>query len=415
MNEFNVPDEFISSISDLITKNDIRLINKKMDIYDIVSLYLENNQSEDPFFIVNIGDVIRQYKKWEYYLPSIKPFYAVKCNPDELLLRVLARLGCGFDCASKNEIAKVIGINVKPENIIFANPCKMSSMIKFARAHDVDMLTFDSEHELYKIKLYHSDAKLVLRIKTDDKDSICKFSCKFGLDLEEVEAILKMAKSLQLKIMGVSFHVGSGCMNPETYKTSIRDARKVFDMAKEHGFEMTLLDIGGGFPGVDCDKINFKQIADKINEGIAEYFSDFEGLNVIAEPGRFFAAASHTLVLSVINKKVRVDPETKERLITYYVNDGVYSSFSNIPMDHFVINEDNLFPFNERNEKKYKCTIYGPTCDSIDKIADNILLPDLEIGQYIICEALGAYTTATNFGSEVFNGFNKPINKYILS
>ncbi|QKF93844.1 ornithine decaroboxylase [Fadolivirus algeromassiliense] len=414
MSEFNVPDEFISSISDIISKNNVRLINKKMDIYDIVGMYLENNQSEDPFFIVNLGDVIRQYKKWEHYLPRIKPFYAVKCNYDEIILRVLAKLGCGFDCASKNEIAKVIDL-VKPENIIFANPCKMSSMIKFARAHDVDMLTFDSENELYKIKLYHSDAKLVLRIKTDDKDSMCQFSCKFGLDLDEIDNILKIAKSLNLKIIGVSFHVGSGCMNPETYKTSIKDSRKVFDMGKQHGFEMTFLDIGGGFPGVDSEKISFPMIAHKINEALDEYFSDIENLTIIAEPGRYFVAASYSLVLSVINKKVRVDKETGEKFITYYINDGVYSSFSNIPMDHFVVNEKNLFPFNERNEKKYKCKIFGPTCDSIDKITDEILLPDLLCGEVLIAINMGSYTVATNFGNEVFNGFNKPINHYILN
>ena len=166
-------EETFSSISDLISSYNVLLMNKKMDIYDIVSTYLEGYQSEDPLVICNIGDVIKQYEKWIAHFPNIKPFYAIKCNPDPLIIKVLHRLGCGFDCASKNEISKALDLGSSPDGIIFANPCKMSNMIKFARAHDVDLMTFDSEHELYKIKLYHSTAKLVLRIITDDKDSIC--------------------------------------------------------------------------------------------------------------------------------------------------------------------------------------------------------------------------------------------------
>lgn len=266
----------------------------------------------------------------------------------------------------------------------------IGTSIRFARSHDVDFLVFDSEHELYKIKLYHPGAKLVIRIKTDDKDSVCRFSCKFGADLEEIEHILNVAKRLDLDVIGVSFHVGSGCMNPDTYKTSIRDSKKVFDIGKTIGFEMILIDIGGGFLGVDNDIITFEQVADKIKEGLTEYFSNISTLQVIAEPGRYFAASSHSLVLNVINKKIKIDKDSGDKNIVYYVNDGVYSSFSNIPMDHYVVNESNLLPFNERNEKKYKCKIFGNTCDSIDKITDNILFPALEIGEYIIATGLGA-------------------------
>ncbi len=327
-----IPDEIITNLSSFISENDIKIAGGRMDVYDTVNMFLENHASEDPFFIVNLGDI--------------------KCNPDTLIIKLLARLGCNFDCASKNEIARVMNVGVSPDRIIFANPCKMSSQIKYARAKDVDTLVFDSVVELTKIQLYHGNAQLVIRIKTDDKNSMCRFSCKFGADMEEIEEILKRAKELQLRVVGVSFHVGSGCMDTETYRTAIRDSKKVFDIAQKVGLDsMNLLDIGGGFPGIDTDKISFEKIARVINDSITEYFGGYEGLTVISEPGRFFVSASHTLVLSVVNKKVRVDKETSEKSITYYINDGVYSSFSNIPMDHYIVNENNLFPFNERNEK----------------------------------------------------------------
>jgi ornithine decarboxylase len=417
----DIPDEFLTQLSSFINDNDIKLIPKKQDTYDIVNLFLEKNHSEDPFLIVNLGEIIRQFQKWNTHLPYIKPYYAIKCNPDLVILKLLYNLGCHFDAASKNEISKIINLGAHPDRIIFANPCKMISQIKYARAHDVDLVVFDDENELYKIKMFHSNARLVLRIKTDDSSSLCKFNCKFGADLDDVESLLKLAKGLGLNVVGISFHVGSGCRNKNQYKTAIENCHKVYNTAKGLDIHFELIDIGGGFPGYDSkeDQITFEEIAEVLNETIKQYFYDEENekyiVEFIAEPGRFMVASSHTLVLSIINKKIRLNKESNEKEIIYYVNDSIYSTLNNIIHDHFVISNENLFPFNERNEKKYKSTIFGPTCDSLDKITDNIMLPDLLCGEYLYIENLGAYTTAVNYEDVLFNGFNKPSIHYILN
>ncbi len=426
----DIPDVFLTQLSSFINENAIKLIPKKQEIYDIVNLFLEKNHSEDPFLIVNLGEIIRQYQKWNLHLPFIKPYYAVKCNPNLVILKLLYNLGCNFDCASKNEIAKIINLGESPDaktsnaslndRIVFANPCKMISQIKYARAHDVDLVVFDDENELYKMKMFHSNAKLILRIKTDDTNSICKFNCKFGADIEDVENLLIKALSLNLNVIGISFHVGSGCRNKTQYRTAIENCHKVYQIAKNLGIEIELIDVGGGFPGYSLkDEITFEEIAQVLNDSIQEYFYDKENekylVEFIAEPGRYMVASSHTLVLSIINKKIRVNKETQEKEIIYYVNDSIYSTLNNIIHDHFVISNDNLFPFNERNEKKYKSTIFGPTCDSLDKITDNVMLPDLLCGEYLYVENLGAYTTAVNYDEELFNGFNKPSIHYILN
>lgn len=178
---------------------------------------------------------------------------------------------------------------------------------------------------------------------------------------------------------------------------------------------MTLLDIGGGFPGRDDERITFESIANNVKQALETHFKDYKDLSVIAEPGRFFVSRSHTLITSVMNKKYKTDPKTGEKTIVYYINDGVYNSFFNIPMDHFVANEKNTFPFSERNEKKYKCKIFGPTCDSIDLVSEEIMLPDLEVGEYIIHTDMGAYTVAVVPGQESFNGFNKTLVKYFIN
>ena len=175
-------------------------------------------------------------------------------------------------------------------------------------------------------------------------------------------------------------------------------------MAKEMGFNIELVDIGGGFPGDNNDK--FLKMASVINMGISEFFPD-NNVKFIAEPGRYFVTSAYTLITSVINKKIIKTPEDKH--IIYYLSESVYGSFNNIIFDHAKLE---LLPFNERNEKQYDCTIFGPTCDSMDKIATNCKLPDLSIGEVIYIENAGAYTIAA---SSNFNGFMQTECKYIIN
>lgn len=397
--------EIIPELSSLISSKKIEILNKE-DTLDIINYFLEKHQSDQPFFIVNLSKVISQINLWREKLPRVQPFYAIKCNPDDVILKLMASMDMCFDCASKNEIAKVISCGVSPEKIIFANPCKMVEQIKFARANDVDLMTFDSTHELYKIKLYHPSAKLILRIKTDDSKSRCKFNCKFGVDIEQVDELLQLAKYMELDIIGVSFHVGSGCEDETVYRTAISDCKKVYDMALEKGFTFEIIDIGGGFPGDSNEE--FSKMATIINTSIDEYFNDIN-INFIAEPGRYFVTSAYTLTTSVINKKiVRNADDNNSKHIIYYLSESVYGSFNNTVFDHALIK---LMPFNERNEKQYDCTIYGPTCDSIDKIMINCKLPDLSIGEVIYVENMGAYTIAA---SSNFNGFPSTECKYII-
>jgi ornithine decarboxylase len=358
------------------------------DIVSIINSTLEGNVSEEAFFLVDIGKVIRQVQKWNEYLPDIKPFYAVKCNPNTLILKVLASLDVNFDCASKNEIAAVMNIVDDADRIVFANPVKMISQLKYARANDIDLMTFDSDQELYKIKVYHPYAKLILRIKVDDSGSKCQFGCKFGAEMDDIEKIFEIASTLNIKIVGISFHVGSGCKNPENYRKAIENARRCFEIGAKYKLEMDTLDIGGGFE----DNDSFEEIAKVIKESLV----GFEGVRVIAEPGRFFVSSSHTLVVNVIGKKVRNNCE-----FVYYLNDGVYGSFNCIFFDHI---SPVICPFNERDGKRFKSTIFGPTCDSIDKIAEDVELPELTVGEWCYVENFGAYTCAA---STSFNGFHQ--------
>jgi len=405
----SLPSDSITEIYNFISDKNVKIYDTNLDMLDIINQYLEKKKGEQSFILVDLGDIIRQFNKWKKNLPRIIPYYAIKCNPCPIIIELLNKLGCCFDCASQQEILKIINLGIEPKNIIFANPCKPVDFIKFSRSNDVDLLVIDSSYELYKIKLYHPEANLLVRIQTDDSKSMCKFNCKFGVELDEVKEILELGKILNLSIIGVSFHVGSGCEDANVYRTALSDCKKIFEIAKTLDINMTLIDIGGGFPGTDNAKVQFEEMADVINKSIDELFIDNLEIKFIAEPGRYFVASSHTIVCSIINKKEKIDKNTNEKLITYYISDGVYKSFSNIIFDY---SKPDFIPFNERNEKTYASILYGESCDSLDIISKNCQLPLLAIGESIVVKNMGAYTIAS---ATEFNGFTKAELYYILT
>jgi ornithine decarboxylase len=402
--------EYKSLDNALLQKYKVKLYGSDRDTYDIINDFLEDNQSEHAFYIIDLGEVTNAYATWTRLLPDVHPYYAMKCNPNLVLIEALASLGANFDCASENEMKTIIEITKDPSRIIFANPCKMSSQIRYARANDVDFMTFDCEEELYKIKLYHPYAKLVLRLAVDDSKSMCKFNKKFGCKLSEVEELLTISRTLKLAVVGFSFHVGSGCSCASNFYEAIRDCRKATDIAVKLGIQIDVIDIGGGFPGLD-NAIRFEDIAKCVNDGMADFFGGellAGSIRFIAEPGRYFAQRSHTLVLNVIGKKRVVDDISGENVIVYYLNDGVYNSFNCIMFDHY---KPTILPFNERDGKLLCSRLFGPTCDSIDLIADKIMLPELAIGEWVYVENFGAYTVSASSG---FNGFKTNVFKYIF-
>lgn len=203
----------------------MRTVSKKIPVFENLEQVIRQEISlanqEEPFFVVNVGAILNQHKNWLMKLPRIKPYYAVKCNPEKIMLEVLAALGLGFDCASKGEIDKVMSMGIAPERIIYANPTKTKSYIRHAKSCGVDLFTFDGEFELRKMAELYPESRLVLRIKVDDSQSLCKFSSKFGASIEDSFGLLKTAKMLNLNVVGVSFHVGSGCQAAYLFEKAI--------------------------------------------------------------------------------------------------------------------------------------------------------------------------------------------------
>lgn len=376
----------------------------------MIARKIKEQGTEDAFFIADLGEIVKKHLRWISMMPRVEPFYAVKCNNESGILQILASLGTGFDCASKAEIEQVLSLGVDPSRIVYANPCKMRSHIKYAREGNVSMMTFDNDEELRKVKDFFPDAHLVIRILPPASKAVCNLGCKYGVPPDEALTLLKKAKQLDLNVIGVSFHVGSGCLEAEAFQKAIMAARKVFDEAQLIGYTLNLLDIGGGFPGFDQPEINFDEVTCTINSSINKLFPEGSGVRIIAEPGRYFAASAYTLAANVIAKR-EVEPslaEDKTRMM-YYINDGVYGSFNCILYDHAEIEVDYLKDLT--TEPTYSSSLWGPTCDGLDCILPQSQMPMLDVGDWVYFQNMGAYTLAAG---STFNGMPRPNVVYFI-
>eukprot|EP00954_Amorphochlora_amoebiformis_P015496 1215646-Amorphochlora_amoeboformis.AAC.1 len=363
-------------------------------------------------------------------LPRIEPFYAVKCNPDARILSTLEALGTGFDCASFSEMEAVIdGAAASADRVIYANPCKSVEHLRRARLLGVKLMTFDNHSELVKIAREYPDAELILRILVDDSHAVCQMGQKYGSTLDNVPSLLDTAKSLNLKVRGISYHVGSGCGSAQAFSNAVEDARKAFDIAADRGFELNVLDVGGGFPGqfLPSDKtsgISFTEIAQSLRAALDKNFPEDSKVRLIGEPGRFYSTSSHTLAANVIGRREPegsqiFNPQTGELCFNpapgymYYISDGLYGSFNCVLYDHVHLSHTNpphRLGGSNSSDDSYSCSVWGPTCDGLDCVMEDAKLPLLEEGDWISFPDMGAYTSAA--GSN-FNGFEKPSLHYI--
>ncbi|KAI9337228.1 pyridoxal-dependent decarboxylase [Obelidium mucronatum] len=371
------------------------IMKEKMEAYYSIP---DNVEEEDAFFVGDMGEVIRQHIQWKEMLPRVEPFYAMKCCPDPMVIKTLVDLGTGFDCASRSEIETALEYGVDPSKIIYANPCKQHSHIRYAGSKGVHMMTFDNADELHKIKQHMPNAQLVVRILgSDGSRSLCNLGLKF------------VAQELGLNVIGVSFHVGSGCFDAQVFGDAVRAAAGVIVSAKDFGFEFSMLDIGGGFPCNGADGLTFKEIVSVVRPAIDELIPSH--IRVIAEPGRYYAASAFTLATNVVAR-----PAVEDSAYMYYINDGMYGSFNCITFDHAVVtprvlakNGKFLYGTTSAKEDEFPCSIWGPTCDSIDCITKEGSLPILNVGDWMYFDFMGAYTLAA---ASRFNGFKKTVIIY---
>ena len=363
---------FQSFTSQALSADEIHLIESSVEQFGAPLLMLD-------------CDIIRQqYRALSAALPNVTLHFALKPLPHPVVVRTLLQEGASFDLATTGEVELVAQEGVPAERTIHTHPIKRDADIRDALAYGCNVFVVDNLNELAKFKAYRDDVELLVRLSFRNSEAFADLSKKFGCSAEQALTIIEMAKEWNIRIKGLSFHVGSQTTNPQKYVEAIHTCKEVMEQVVERGLPaLSTLDIGGGFP-VNYTKqvMPIDQFCVPINEALAELP---ETVQVIAEPGRFIVAQSMMSVASVMGQAER-DGQT-----WYYLDDGVYGSLSGLI---FVEAQYPLVTLKQEGEYA-PSVLAGPTCDSIDVIAENILLPKLDNGDLIIGRMMGAYTSAT--------------------
>ena len=352
-----------------------------------------------PIVVIDHDQIRRNYAEFKKHLPKVQAYYAVKANPAPEIVRTLYKVGASFDVASLPEFMLVYD-NIKHlpakeqqdfiwDKIIYANPTKPKETLQ-ALDHYKPLVTYDNLTELRKIKQYAPHAGVVLRLRVPNTGSVVELSSKFGCDPGEAVDLIVEGFQLGLVVEGISFHVGSQCTNFENFVQALNLSAAIMQEAKARGHEIKILDIGGGFPAAYDPHVKpLGTLARKINPEIDRLFAP--DIEILAEPGRFIVATAAIAVAKVIGKARR------EGKTCYYIDDGVYHTFSGIIFDHC---QYHLKAFKEG--KTEICAVFGQTCDALDTISLAEELPDLEIDDLVYSENIGAYSNAS---ATWFNGF----------
>ncbi|XP_074411854.1 antizyme inhibitor 2 isoform X3 [Zonotrichia albicollis] len=374
-------------------------------------------------FVADLGDIVKKHLCFLKALPRVKPYFPVKCNGSEGVLRLLAELGAGFACANKllgpaarvplslqAEISRVQGIGVPPDRIFYCSPCKQVAHLRYAASHGVRLMAFDNEVELGKVARSHPRARMLLGI-TADSIPAAHPSLSFGSTLQSCGHLLQAAKDQAVEVVGISFHLGSRGLEPQAWAQAVATAQLVFDMGTELGHHMHLLDIGGGFPATEdtrapLEEVLFlpSQIAAGINSALDLYFPEGSGVEIIARPGRYFVTSAFTLAVSITAlEEIPVEqPGSDEeecgskKSLVYHLSDGIYGAFSCLLFDS-PCPRPRLHRRPCPEQPWHSCSLRGPRGHAEDpSIAEGLRLPQLHVGDWLIFGDMGAYSMPTS-------------------
>src|SRR3984957_16517692 len=346
-----------------------------------------------PLLIIDCERVRVQLRKLKKALPKVDLHYALKPLPHPAVVQVVMQAGGYLDLATTGEVQLVQRLGASPERCIHTHPIKRAQDIRNALEFGVRTFVADNPDEVHKFARLGDRARLLLRVSFRSPGAVCDLSRKFGCDPESFLDLARLAASLGVDVHGVSFHVGSQAPDSAKHVEAIEACARLLSAARREKLGvLDTLDIGGGFP------IRYMQNAQEIGSFCAPIRAALarlpKRLPIIAEPGRFIVGPAAIGVASVMGRAQR------EGRWWYYLDDGLYGSYSGQLYDHAHYPIEALRTAGERSP----CVLAGPTCDSIDVIAENVLLPQLRCGDLIVGRAMGAYTWAS---ASEFNFFPK--------
>ena len=371
-----------------------------------IQKFLAENKPATPCLVMDLDLVADNYKKLRAAVPQAGIYYAVKANPAPEILKLLAGMGSCFDVASVNEVEMALATDVAADRISFGNTIKKKSDIAAAYARGVRLYAFDSAAELEKIADAAPGSRVFCRILTSGANAEWPLSRKFGCDVKMARELLLEASRCNVVPYGVSFHVGSQQRDPAQWDTAVAEAAWLFRELEQQNVQLTMLNIGGGFPTRYRKSIpTMGAYGAAIDESLRRHFGN-RIPDIIVEPGRQMVGNAGILQTEVvlISKKSETDRKT-----WVYLDVGKFGGLAET-MDEAI-----QYPIvSEKKGQPMPVILAGPTCDSADILyekADYRLPSDLQIGDKLEVRAAGAYTTT--YASVAFNGF-EPLKTYCV-
>ncbi|MCK6454726.1 MAG: type III PLP-dependent enzyme [Alphaproteobacteria bacterium] len=371
-----------------------------------IARFLAERRLPTPFLVVDLDVVADNYKKLRNAVPRALVYYAVKANPAPEILKLLAKLGSSFDTASVNEIDMVLEAGAAADRISYGNTIKKESDIAAAHAKGVTLYAFDSEAELGKISRAAPSSRVFCRILTSGAGADWPLSRKFGCEAAMAKRLLLQAADRGVVPHGVSFHVGSQQRDPNQWDSAVAEAAEMFRELEARGVNLTMLNIGGGFPTKYRKSIPaMNEYGHAIEESLQRHFGN-RIPDIIVEPGRQMVGDAGVIQTEVVLIANKADNDSRRWV---YLDIGKFGGLAET-MDEAI-----QYPIaSDRKGKSERVILAGPTCDSADILyekADYRLPADLAIGDRLEIRAAGAYTTT--YASVAFNGF-EPIKTYCV-
>ncbi|XP_026139131.1 antizyme inhibitor 1a isoform X1 [Carassius auratus] len=377
----------------------VELLEGNAALRDVIDKHIHDQTLalKSAFLVADLGVIVRQQVRWRTKMDQIRPFYTIRSNSSPVVVEILAALGTGFVCSNKHELDLVKDFGVPSQDIILGGTCKQLSHIKYAAKHNIPLLVCDNEVELRKIARCHPKAKVLLLLTSERCCDREETALPFGSTLKDCRHLLERARELSLHVTGVKFNIPSCCQDAQAFSRAVSDARCVFDMAEELGFEMSVLDVGGGFDGSEAQLDEVNQM---LKPMLDMYFPLSTGLTIIAEPGAYYVSSAFTLAVNIIAKKTvardfsgqphNALSANDEPEFLYYMNDGVYGSFSSkllcedsipMPLAHKEVSAE---------EPLFSSSLWGPSDDDLDQVLERCLLPELSVGDWLLFSNAGA-------------------------
>jgi ornithine decarboxylase len=350
----------------------------------LLSIIRSHNESIGLFNSINVD---KRIKCWNEYMKVIEPYYAIKSLNHPYMLKHIMNNGYNFDIASMGELYQLKSLGCSSQRMILANPSRSLEDINIANKLNVKYIVCDDYESLKYILSLKSDMKIIWRIQSCEEKSLIKFNNKFGASIEDTMKVITKNNNM---IYGLSFHVGSGCNDMQSFSNTLDIIKK--EIFPYWNGNCKLIDIGGGMKDIN-DIINLSNV-------LKPYFIDdsMKYIKWIAEPGRYFSSDSIDLYTKIIRVKCI------DRHYHVYINDSIYNSFSGKIFDHQLHYPVNVYPL-YKNTELVKATIWGCTCDSLDMIIDNIFIDRPAVGNILKWSNMGSYSMVS--ASDSFNGFKK--------